>query len=120
MAELSESPSSNSWPTFFIEIIDGASFGLIDTARIWPTVSSCGTITLRTAMIAIQPRMIGSGQRADEPRDHSGAWQQRVWPAGRRRWARRGWVRHADFTKQKVWAFKPSDGPFVFDFVVDQ
>ena len=34
MTELSESNSWNTWPTRFIAIIDGASSGLIDTARI--------------------------------------------------------------------------------------
>ena len=38
IAELSESNSSKTWPMRFIAIIDGASSGLIDTARIWPTV----------------------------------------------------------------------------------
>ena len=60
ITELSESPSSNSSPTFFIEIIDGASSGLIDTACISPTVSSCGTVTLTTTMSAIQPSRIGT------------------------------------------------------------
>ena len=50
-------------PTRFIAITDGASSGLIDTERIWPTTSSCGTTMLRTPMIAIQPRMMGIASR---------------------------------------------------------
>lgn len=46
----------------FIEIIDGAASGLIDTACICPTVSSCGTVTLRTAMVTNHPRMIGTAK----------------------------------------------------------
>src|SRR6476661_1823239 len=44
----------------FIEIIDGAWSGVIETERSLPTSSSCGTITFSTAMTAIQPRMIGT------------------------------------------------------------
>ena len=60
MAELSELYSWNTSPTRFIAIIDGAESGLIETARICPTVSSCGTTTFKTAMIPIQMRMIGT------------------------------------------------------------
>lgn len=60
MAELFESNSPKTRPTRFIAIIEGADSGVIDTDRILPTSSSWGTTTLRTAMIAIQPRMIGT------------------------------------------------------------
>ena len=43
-----------------VEITDGASLGLIETDRSLPTSSSCGTRTLPSAMMTIQPRMIGS------------------------------------------------------------
>ena len=46
----------------FIAIIDGAASGLIDTAWVRPTTSSCGTVTLSTAISAIQARMIGTAK----------------------------------------------------------
>ena len=46
-----------------IAATDGASLGDIDTDRISPTTSSCGTVTFSTAMSAIQPRMIGTANR---------------------------------------------------------
>ena len=63
MAELSDSNSSKTSPTRFIAITDGASSGLIDTDRIWPTTSSCGTATFSSATTAIQPMMIGIDNR---------------------------------------------------------
>ncbi len=60
MAELFDLNSSNTLPTRFIAIIDGALSGLIDTDRSFPTSSSWGTIAFSTTMIAIQPRMIGT------------------------------------------------------------
>jgi hypothetical protein len=59
MTELLVSYSWNTLPTLLMAIIDGASFGLIDTARSLPTSSSCGTTVLRTATTAIHARMIG-------------------------------------------------------------
>ena len=54
------SNSSNTAPTFFVAIIAGASLGLIDTARILPTSSSCGTTIFSATISAIQARMIGT------------------------------------------------------------
>ncbi len=44
-------------------ITEGASLGDIDTARIWPTTSICGTVMFRTTISPIQPRMIGTASR---------------------------------------------------------
>ena len=63
MAELSDSNSSKTWPVRIIAITDGASLGLIDTDRIWPTTSSCGTVRFSRATTAIQPTMIGIDNR---------------------------------------------------------
>ena len=62
MPELSDLPSSKTSPMRFIAIIDGAASGLIDTACICPTSSSCGTLTLRKAIKAIQARIIGTAR----------------------------------------------------------
>src|SRR5258708_28463897 len=63
MTALSDLNSWKSVPTRFIAITDGASSGLIDTDRIWPTTWSCGTVMFRMATTAIQPRMIGTANR---------------------------------------------------------
>ena len=59
ITELLVSYSSNTSPTRLVAISAGASLGLIDTARSLPTSSSCGTVVLRSATIAIQTRTIG-------------------------------------------------------------
>src|ERR1700712_5311298 len=59
MTELFDLNSLKVSPTCFIEITDGASSGLIDTERSFPTTSNCGTTVLPRAMMTIQPRMIG-------------------------------------------------------------
>ncbi len=63
IAELSESNSWKSLPICFIAIIDGACCGAIDTECICPTVSSCGTMTLRMAMTTTQPTISGTDSR---------------------------------------------------------
>ncbi|BBY83681.1 hypothetical protein MPUL_48390 [Mycolicibacterium pulveris] len=63
IAELSDWNSSKTVPMRFIAITDGASEGLIDTERICPTTSSCGTVAFRTAIRTIQAMMIGTARR---------------------------------------------------------
>ena len=63
MTALSESDSSKTLPARINATTDGASLGDSDTARSWPTTSSGGTNTVRTAMRPSQPRMIGTANR---------------------------------------------------------
>ncbi|COV54138.1 Uncharacterised protein [Mycobacterium tuberculosis] len=62
IAKLSESPSLNTMPIRPIASNDGASLGLSDTDRSWPTASSDGTNTVTTTQTASQPRMIGTAK----------------------------------------------------------
>jgi hypothetical protein len=63
MAELSDLYSSKTSPVRIAAITDGASLGLIDTDRIWPTTSSCGTVRFIRTTSATQPTMIGIASR---------------------------------------------------------
>ena len=103
--ELLDLYSLNTSPTRLVAITDCASSGLIDTDRIFPTTSSCGTTTLSKAISAIQPRMIGTAN----VRMNRGILARAACLATRDL-VRVGVGKacaHADFTMQKVRACTP-------------